>query len=102
MGNDGRRAGESGDDHGTAGCHRVGLSRRTNCGLGADAEGALFYGTYNNSQIRQVTLDSSRRNVASESTVFTDPGGGVLAIERAPSGALYFSDQSGIYQLVIS
>jgi hypothetical protein len=74
----------------------------TNCGLGAGAEGTLFYGTYNTSQIRQVTLDASRRSVASESPVLTNPGGGVLAIERAPSGALYFSDQSGIYQLVMS
>jgi glucose/arabinose dehydrogenase len=69
------------------------------CGLGADAEGRLFTGTYNTAQIRKVTLSADRRSVAAEAPVFTNRTG-VLSIERGPTGALYFSDESGIYKLV--
>jgi len=72
------------------------------CGLGPGTEGALFYGTFNNAQLRQVTLDATRRTVVAESVLYTNSGRGILAIERAPTGALYFSDQSGIYKLVVS
>jgi len=71
------------------------------CGLGAGREGALFYGTFNTRQIRQVTLDPQRRTVAAETLVYTNPSG-VLSIERSPSGVVYFSDQSGIYKLVLA
>jgi len=71
------------------------------CGLGAGTEGALFYGTFNTDQIRQVTLDGRRRGISAESLAYTNPRG-VLSIERGPSGALYFSDPSGIYRLALT
>ena len=69
------------------------------CGLGTGAEGHLFYGTFNNGQIREVVLDGTRKNVVSETVAYTDPDG-ILGLERAPNGALYFSDRQGIYKLV--
>lgn len=71
------------------------------CGLGSANEGTLFYGTFNTRQIRWVTLDAHRHAVTAEAVAYTNPSG-VLSMERAPSGALYFSDQSGIYELVSS
>jgi len=73
----------------------------SSCGLGASAEGHLFYGTYNNRQIREVTLDAQRRVVVSETLAYTNPDG-ILGVERGPDGALYFSDRLGIYKLVLS
>ncbi len=72
------------------------------CGLGSGSESALFYGTFNTREIRQVLLASrARYRVASESVAYTHPAS-VLSLERGPDGGLYFSDPSGIYRLVAS
>ncbi len=71
------------------------------CGLGAAHEGNLFYGTFNNRQIRSVTLDSLRRAVTAETLAYQNDNG-ILGVERGPDGALYFSDRLGIYKLVLS
>lgn len=71
----------------------------SNCGLGAASEWALFYGTYNTRQIRQVGLGlRARQRVVSETLVYTHASS-ILSLERGPDGALYFSDPSGIYKL---
>jgi glucose/arabinose dehydrogenase len=71
------------------------------CDLGSGTDGRLFFGAWNTGEIRSVTLDSSRSGVASQQVVYTHPRG-ILALEAAPSGELYFSDRSGIYKLVAS
>jgi glucose/arabinose dehydrogenase len=72
------------------------------CGLGAASEGALFYGTFNTREIRQVAFTSrARHRVASETVAYTHPSS-ILSLERGPDGSLYFSDPSGIYRLVSS
>lgn len=72
------------------------------CGLGSASEWALFYGTYNTREIRQVTLASrARSRIASETVAYTHSAP-VLSMERGPDGRLYFSDPSGIYRLVAS
>ncbi|MGI9021785.1 MAG: PQQ-dependent sugar dehydrogenase [Acidimicrobiales bacterium] len=69
------------------------------CGLGAGAEGHLFYGTFNTKQIREVTLDAQRTTVVSETLAYQNAIG-ILSVERGTDGALYFSDNAGIYKLV--
>lgn len=71
------------------------------CNLGSGTNGALFFGAWNTGEIRRVTLDSSRSDVASQEAVYTHPQG-ILALEAAPGGELYFSDRDGIYKLVAS
>jgi glucose/arabinose dehydrogenase len=76
----------------------VGTAFCVGCGIGS-AEGALFFGAYNDSQIRQVTLTSDRmgiQTVANAYTHSTFP----LSLERGPDQAVYFSDPSGIWKLV--
>ena len=68
------------------------------CGLGSENEGRLFFGAWNNGQITRVTLNSTRRSVSSQSIIF-DHTSGILAMERGPDGALYFSDPSSIRRL---
>ena len=55
-------------------------------------------GTYNTSEIRQVTLTADRRDIASVTTVFHATEA-VLSMERGPDGTIYFSDPSAIYRL---
>jgi aldose sugar dehydrogenase len=77
----------------------TGVAFCATCSLGSSSEGRLFFGAWNTGQIRRVTLDSSRVGVASQEVVYTH-GEGVLSIERAPSGRLYFSDDDAIHRLV--
>ncbi len=69
------------------------------CGLGSGSRDRLFFGAYNTSEIRRVTLTSSRLGVASQEVVFTNDEG-VLSMERGPKGGIYFSDPNGIFKLV--
>lgn len=68
------------------------------CGLGTTSEGALFYGVFNG-EVRRVTLTADRLRATSQAVVYRHPSG-PLGFETAPNGAIYFSDQSGIYRLV--
>ncbi len=80
----------------------TGVAFCSGCGLGAASENALFYGTFNTRQIRQVELASrGRHRVASDVVSYTHPSS-ILSLERGPDGGLYFSDPSGIYRLVAS
>lgn len=68
------------------------------CGLGADLEGRLLYGSVGTGQIRALTLDASRTAAAGDALAYTHTGG-VLAVERGPDGRLWFSDSTTIYRL---
>lgn len=68
------------------------------CGL-TGAEGHLFLGEHNTGRIREIVLTADRLGVASQGVVY-EQGPGILSVERGPDGAIYFSDQSGIYKLV--
>lgn len=69
----------------------------SSCGV-PDLEGRLVYGTWNTRQLRAVTLDAGRTGVVSEAPAYTHSSG-ILSVERAPDGRLYFSDGSGIYRV---
>ena len=69
------------------------------CGLGPAAEGDLFFGAWNDGKIRRLVLNAGRDNVIDQFVAFDNPNG-VLAVEAAPNGTLFFSDPNGIYRLV--
>lgn len=69
------------------------------CDLGARNTGALFFGAYKTGQIRRVSLNGKRLDVAGQTIVYTHPGG-ILSIEVGPDRGLYFSDVTGIFELV--
>jgi glucose/arabinose dehydrogenase len=79
----------------------TGLAFCLGCGLGSASTERLFFGTWNTGEIRRVTLHANRRRVISEDVAY-DHGAGVLSIEVAPDGTLYFSDSSAIYKLVLT
>jgi glucose/arabinose dehydrogenase len=69
------------------------------CGLGADVEGDLLVGIYEDgTQIRNLSMNSQRDGITGEATLLDRPSG-VLALARRPNGQIYFSDSSGIYLL---
>lgn len=67
------------------------------CGL-TGSDGDLFFATWNTGLIRRAVLTGDRAGIASISTVYSH-GSGIVSMERAPGGALYFSDATGIYRL---
>jgi len=72
---------------------------KAGCGLPGHA-GQLFFGSYNQHDIRAVTLTSNRLGVSSIGVVVTRTFG-ILSMERNPVNQhLYFSTQTGIYELV--
>jgi glucose/arabinose dehydrogenase len=75
----------------------TGVAFCSGCGV-PDLEGRLVYGTFNTRQLRAVTLTTDRTGVVSETPVYTHSAG-ILSVERAPDGGVYFSDASGIYRL---
>jgi glucose/arabinose dehydrogenase len=77
----------------------TGLTFCHGCGLGAASEGALFFGTFNTAEIRRAILGPNRGSIVSESTVYSH-GSGILSVESAPDGTIYFSDAQGIFKLV--
>ncbi len=74
------------------------------CGLGAQNEGRLFWVDYDYRDgfgaIHAATLSADRSAIASDAVLFQPSGPAPLSIERAPDGALYYSDSGGIYKLV--
>jgi len=67
-------------------------------GCGLPAEGDLLVGAYNDGRIRNLSLNAARDDVASIGVLYDHPNG-VLAVEAAPDGRIYFSDQNGIFRL---
>jgi glucose/arabinose dehydrogenase len=78
----------------------TGLAFCSGCGV-PDLEGRLVYGTWNTRQIRAVTLNGARTAVVSEAPVYNHSAG-ILSVERAPNGSIFFSDGSGIHRLAAS
>jgi glucose/arabinose dehydrogenase len=76
----------------------TGIAFCSKCGLGTTNEGRLFFGAYKTGDLRRVTLNSARTGVTAVAVVLRHPAG-ILSVERAPGGALYFSDPSGIFRL---
>ncbi len=73
----------------------------TGCALGTASEGRLFFGAWKTGEIRRVTLGPLRWNAVSQTVVYVHQGR-ILALEAAPDGALYLSDHTGIYKLVLT
>lgn len=69
------------------------------CGLGADVDGDLLFGTYLSHKVHALDLNADRDGVTAERVILSNPRA-VLAVESAPDGAVYFSDLRGIYRLV--
>lgn len=76
----------------------TGLAFCEGCGI-KKADGTLFFGAYNTGEIRQVTLTGDREGIKSMKVVY-DFAGGVMSMQAAPDGGLYFSSSDAIYQLV--
>src|SRR5262245_49201500 len=76
----------------------TGLAFCVDCGI-PSAEGDFFFGSYNDSRIRQVTLNANRTLIVSSTVVYNHQDS-VLSLERGPDNAVYFSDTSGIWKLV--
>jgi glucose/arabinose dehydrogenase len=70
------------------------------CGLGSANEGRLFVGTWRTRELRRVTLGSLRWSAVGERVVYTHDNG-ILSLEVAPGGAIYMSDPTAIYKLVL-
>lgn len=68
------------------------------CGLGAGVDGDLLVGTYLNRVIYTVDLNAGRDGITGRS-ILVHHKRAVLAVEAAPDGRVYFSDQRGIYRL---
>jgi aldose sugar dehydrogenase len=68
------------------------------CGL-ANAEGDLFFGAYNTGQIREVRLTGDRKGIDSLFVAYTN-NEGILSMQRAPDGGIYFSTGTAIYELI--
>lgn len=68
------------------------------CRLGGAIEGRLLFGSFNDRRIRSVKLTPDRIGVAAQ-TVLYNHSSFVLAVEAAPSGRVFFSDERGIYRL---
>lgn len=71
------------------------------CALGPAAEGDLLFGAWNDGKIRRLVLNGGRDAVIDQFVVFTNPQG-VMAVEAAPDGRIYFSDRNGIYRLAVT
>jgi aldose sugar dehydrogenase len=76
----------------------VGMAFCVGCGIGT-AEGAFFFGAFNDSKVRQVTLSADRLTITAVDIVYTHSGF-PLSMERGPDGSVYFSDASGIWKLI--
>ena len=79
----------------------TGLAFCKKCSLGAASNGKLFFGAYNTGDLRRVRLTKNRLGVAGQSVVYHH-GSGILSVQAAPNGRLFFSDGSGIFRLVLA
>jgi glucose/arabinose dehydrogenase len=74
------------------------------CGLGAAAEGDLFFGCVNNAgTLRRVNLNGARTDImGNPAKVLNPPNGAIYSMETAPDGRIFFSDFAGIYRLALA
>ena len=80
----------------------TGIAFCRTCGLGSNVEGALVYGTFVTGQLRRVTLDAARTGVvAGGESVLLQHSAGIVALERAPGGRLWFIDRTTLYRVVL-
>jgi aldose sugar dehydrogenase len=78
----------------------TGLAFCDGCGLGDETEGTLLYGAWRLGEIRRLTLDDRRDGVRAETVLYTHHRPEApLAMEVAPDGSIWFSDDRAIYQL---
>jgi glucose/arabinose dehydrogenase len=68
------------------------------CLLGPAAEDDLLFGAWNDGKIRRLVLNAGRDRVVDQFVVYNNATG-VLAVEAAPNGRIFFSDRNGIYRL---
>jgi glucose/arabinose dehydrogenase len=78
----------------------TGVAFCRSCGLGSAVEGNLVYGTYVTKQLRRVTLNAARTGVSSEAVLLQHTAG-IVAVERAPNGVLWFIDRSSLRRVVL-
>jgi glucose/arabinose dehydrogenase len=74
---------------GVAFCNMCGLSK---------THGRLLVGSFLDRKIRKLSLTRGRRAIGTSRKVYRNRRG-VLALEAAPNGRMYFSDKRGIYRL---
>jgi aldose sugar dehydrogenase len=68
------------------------------CRLGGAVNGNLLVGAWNTNRIYRLVLNDRRTGVVRRQVLFANPRG-VVAVEAAPDGRIYFSDPGGIYRL---
>lgn len=68
------------------------------CGIGS-LEGSLLVGSHNDWEIRRLRLNAGRTGIVSDDVIYKHSTG-VLSIERAPSGRLYYAASNGIFRLI--
>jgi glucose/arabinose dehydrogenase len=78
----------------------TGLAVCSTCGLGAEVEGNVVYGTYKTNQLRRIVLDPNRSTAVDEQLLLQHTDA-VLAVERAPGGALWFTDTTSVRTLTL-
>ena len=66
--------------------------------MGPAPEGDFLFGAWNDGKIRRLVLNGARNDVTDDFIVFDNPSG-VMAVEAAPGGNIFFSDRFGIYRL---
>lgn len=77
----------------------TGIAFCDGCGLGPLWEGSLLFGSYNTRDIRWVAMRPDRSGVMTPAIPVYVHSSGVLALETAPDGSLYFSDDTALYVL---
>ena len=75
-----------------------GMSFCDGCGLGPTVDGSLLVAAAGGKQIRALSLNPQRDAVTSDTVIYSHVAG-VLSVESAPDGAVYFSDTTGIWRL---
>lgn len=76
----------------------TGIAFCNGCGL-VGSEGTLFFADNNGGRIHRLVLTADRSGVASQAVVYDHPRA-AFSMERGIDGALYFSDDGGIYKLL--
>jgi aldose sugar dehydrogenase len=76
----------------------TGMAFCQGCGLGPSVEGDLLFAAFGPNLIRHLQLDAGRDDVIDDDPVYSHPSG-VLAMTRRKGGAIFFSDQTGIFRL---
>ena len=68
------------------------------CRLGARTNGKLLVGTWSTGRIYRYGLQDGRTALGARSVLFDHPRG-IVSLEAAPDGRIFFSDAYGIYRL---